>query len=185
MLQLEENEIREDLPWKDQHEQYMKLIMALRKRNPNITFKELGEELNLDESTVRTHCGYEKDKHKPSVAAAAETGGLKAGYRAAVRLSENEFADQINGIIHIPGSSRNTHSQSPIQTTSFHDWAPAYSGPKFNLLNCDFPYGVDAHKHAGQNSVMDVDYLDDEKTYWELARHYRYTSIVFAQSQRI
>lgn len=30
---------------------------------------------------------------------------------------------------------------SPILHASFLDWAPQYSGPKFNLLHCDFPYG--------------------------------------------
>lgn len=26
---------------------------------------------------------------------------------------------------------------------SFLEWAPRYTGPKFNLIHCDFPYGVD------------------------------------------
>ncbi len=30
-----------------------------------------------------------------------------------------------------------------ILNLSFLDWAPTYSGPKFNLLHCDFPYGVE------------------------------------------
>lgn len=30
-----------------------------------------------------------------------------------------------------------------ILQASFLDWAPAYSGPKFNLVHCDFPYGIE------------------------------------------
>lgn len=30
----------------------------------------------------------------------------------------------------------------PIINQSFLDWAPSYEGPKFNLLHCDFPYGI-------------------------------------------
>ncbi len=30
-----------------------------------------------------------------------------------------------------------------ILTASFLDWAPKYSGAPFNLLHCDFPYGID------------------------------------------
>jgi len=30
-----------------------------------------------------------------------------------------------------------------ILNISFLDWAPQYSGPKFNFIHCDFPYGVE------------------------------------------
>lgn len=30
-----------------------------------------------------------------------------------------------------------------ILNQSFLDWVPVYSGPKFNFVHCDFPYGVD------------------------------------------
>ena len=34
--------------------------------------------------------------------------------------------------------------QDDILTLSFLDWAPQYSGEPFNLIHCDFPYGVEA-----------------------------------------
>ncbi len=34
-------------------------------------------------------------------------------------------------------------SPESILHASFLDWAPQYSGPKFNLIHCDFPYGVE------------------------------------------
>ena len=33
--------------------------------------------------------------------------------------------------------------QLPIAHGDFLSWAPSYAGPKFNLIHCDFPYGVD------------------------------------------
>jgi hypothetical protein len=32
--------------------------------------------------------------------------------------------------------------------TSFLDWAPNYSGPKFNLIHVDFPYGVEFENYG-------------------------------------
>lgn len=31
----------------------------------------------------------------------------------------------------------------PILNQSFLDWAPSYEGPKFDLIHCDFPYGIE------------------------------------------
>jgi hypothetical protein len=30
----------------------------------------------------------------------------------------------------------------PILNTNFLEWVPTYSGPRFNLIHCDFPYGI-------------------------------------------
>lgn len=44
-----------------------------------------------------------------------------------------------------------------ILQLSFLDWAPQYSGPKFNLVHCDFPYGIDfASGPQGRGSEMEV-----------------------------
>lgn len=82
---------------------------------------------------------------------------------------------------------------SPAKTIlneSFLSWAPTYSGPKFNLIHCDFPYGIGAFDGAkgatGANSSSDMGeggmaqakaklYDDSPEVYWELldcfARH--------------
>ena len=60
---------------------------------------------------------------------------------------------------------------------SFLDWAPQYSGPKFNLLHCDFPYGIGLFSSNGltsgaQRSQMGrdegQDYDDSAEVYFEL-----------------
>jgi DNA modification methylase len=50
----------------------------------------------------------------------------------------------------------------------FHTWADTYSGPKFNLLHCDFPYG--ANFNSGPQSGRDKweTYADGEDVYWKL-----------------
>lgn len=61
-----------------------------------------------------------------------------------------------------------------IVQASFLDWAPTYSGPKFNLIHCDFPYGVELFSgpqgrgsEAGTAGGL-VGYEDSVKTYWSL-----------------
>ena len=44
----------------------------------------------------------------------------------------------------------------PIIQGDFRTWAPGYSGPRFNLIHCDFPYGIalgeNSHR-SGSNSL--------------------------------
>lgn len=57
---------------------------------------------------------------------------------------------------------------SPLIHTSFQEWAAAYSGPKFNFLHCDFPYGIDSDKHNQGGAAKMGGYSDSEELYWEL-----------------
>ncbi len=47
-------------------------------------------------------------------------------------------------------------SCSPVLTADFNLWAPTYTGPKFNVIHCDFPYGINA-----QASGVHPSYYDD------------------------
>jgi len=52
---------------------------------------------------------------------------------------------------------------------SFLTWLPAYSGPKFNFLHCDFPYGIDvfAGKQSGRERQEHI-YEDKPEVFWDL-----------------
>lgn len=58
--------------------------------------------------------------------------------------------------------------KNDILNLSFLDWAPSYSGPKFNFIHCDFPYGINVF--AGKQSGRDRHniYDDGEDVYWNL-----------------
>lgn len=65
----------------------------------------------------------------------------------------------------------------PILCADFVSWAEDYSGPKFNLIHCDFPYGVNLFSANGlrtglQRSQMGQDqgetYDDSAETYQQL-----------------
>jgi len=61
-------------------------------------------------------------------------------------------------------SHKNKPPYSPILVTDFLQWAPTYSGPKFNVIHLDFPYG-------GAGSVTrqapDV-YTNTRDVFWDL-----------------
>ena len=51
---------------------------------------------------------------------------------------------------------------------SFVQWAPKYSGPKFNLIHCDFPYGIKLFDGPQSGGSRHADYDDSEDVYWRL-----------------
>lgn len=62
-----------------------------------------------------------------------------------------------------------------ILNASFLDWAPEYSGPKFNLIHCDFPYGVELFSGPqGRGSELGdsgrIGYADSPDVYWALVK---------------
>lgn len=57
-----------------------------------------------------------------------------------------------------------------ILNLSFLNFAPTYSGPPFNFLHCDFPYGIGHHKSDQGNSEQWGGYDDSEDTYWTLCQ---------------
>ncbi len=57
-----------------------------------------------------------------------------------------------------------------ILTASFNEWAPQYHGPKFNLIHCDFPYGIGAGDFDQGSAAAHGGYEDSPDTYWDLCR---------------
>ena len=50
---------------------------------------------------------------------------------------------------------------------SFLQWAPRYAGPKFNLIHCDFPYGIEAFS-GPQMQASGHEYDDSSDVYFRL-----------------
>lgn len=64
-----------------------------------------------------------------------------------------------------------SNGESPILTANFIEWAEQYSGPKFDVLHIDFPYGKDYRgsntRRTGRAHVAPL-YKDDPDVFWEL-----------------
>jgi ParB-like nuclease domain len=82
-----------------------------------------------------------------------------AGVGVGVIVSNDKFSD-VENRTETPRSKPNPVAPTPafpIVQRDFLEWAPTYSGPKFNLIHCDFPYGISLDtsttKRTGSNSL--------------------------------
>jgi ParB family chromosome partitioning protein len=56
---------------------------------------------------------------------------------------------------------------SYIRLGEFNDFIDAYTGPKFNFLHCDFPYGINAGEHNQGAAGKFGGYADSADVYWD------------------
>lgn len=73
----------------------------------------------------------------------------------------------ITTITPAPAESQPAEPSCPILLQSLESFTLSYSGPRFNLIHCDPPYGMDRDTFNGQSSRKDVErYDDDDTTLW-------------------
>lgn len=68
--------------------------------------------------------------------------------------------------------TRSLVSSSNVSEVILHEdfltWAPTYSGPKFNFLHIDFPYGIDPFSGEQGRGANPDSYTDEATVYWQL-----------------
>jgi ParB/RepB/Spo0J family partition protein len=156
LVELEENVRRKDLEWPEYVAAVARFVTLTAKPQ-----REIAEDLQVHESTIskimQLHPALEA---KPALRTASSWKSaydlLSADTRKA-QASVMEDALSIVADLALPSSP--TQGKQPevdfgpipiapppapefAQVGSFLDWAPAYSGRRFNLIHCDFPYGL-------------------------------------------
>lgn len=154
-IELDENIKRTELPWPDRVAAIAEYHEICRAEAPSWTQEDTAEELGISQETVSRHILVAKEMHNPEIAKQTVFGGA---LNQAKRVVARRKADELT---HIDAGRIDTH----VLTADFNEWAPLYDGPKFNLIHCDFPYGINAHKHKGQAAALGIDYADTEEVY--------------------
>lgn len=67
-----------------------------------------------------------------------------------------------------PEGPQRPSPEATILQQSFLEWAPAYAGPKFNFIHCDFPYGQSQLAGPQGRGAEEGVYADTSEVYWNL-----------------
>jgi len=194
-MELEENVKRIDMTWQEKAKAILKYHRQRTKAEPGWNQGKTAEALGIDEGTVSASIqaaqeienGNEKIASAPKLSTAHNTLA-----RAASRAAESEVVRALSaernqpkpaqpnpdnksdggssqGIV-APASSAIVPVEEPnrILNTNFLEWAPTYTGPKFNFLHADFPYGVNIDKSDQAGGDQRGAYKDTPETYWTL-----------------
>jgi ParB/RepB/Spo0J family partition protein len=176
LIELEENVKRSDLTWQEE-------CMAL------LELHELNLSLDADWTQQRTadivgyssmhvgrmmEVGRELQSGNEKVISAEKFSvAHNAVQRSAARKRTSTFAELDKVTAEVaqadqPEKEQAALPQVPIINADFHEWQKSYVGPKFNLIHCDFPYGINVADAPRQNSAIKDYYEDSPDIYRQL-----------------
>jgi ParB/RepB/Spo0J family partition protein len=184
ILEYEENVRRKDLSWQERVKAIAG-IHALRKElDPTWTQEQTATEVGYAAGKGEVTQALVVVEYLDDPRIKQATSGRQA-YNEVVRRQQRQLQDIANEILTPAKPKPKAQAPSDDSTSapeifldptpkaqavlngSFLDWAPTYEGERFNLIHCDFPYGVDLQNSAqmGQHQKL---YEDSEDTYWKL-----------------
>lgn len=182
-LELEENVKRCDLSWQDMCKAVQDYHALRKVEDPSWTQEQTGTALGLTHASISSYLsvaeeiqnGNTRVLEAPKFSVARGIVQRKREREATSALSELR-ASVPSGIsvqASVTGGNE-AHDETPvnhlIENASFLEWAPSYSGPRFNFIHCDFPYGIDADKFNQGGAAAHGGYQDSEDYYWQLCR---------------
>lgn len=167
VLELEENIRRVDLPWQDRVKAVSEYHAAQISLDPDWTVERSAEQLGVKVNDVFEKISLAKEiKANPAV---AEMPRYSIARNFVKRQNERKSDEQLKAL---ETSLGEIVPEAQVINASFLDWAPGYTGPAFNLIHCDFPYGINMEKsdQAAGARAGKGDYDDSEELYWRLVR---------------
>ena len=167
-IELEENIKRTDLAWQDQCEAMSRYHALHLELDPTWTQEKTATELSVSRSKVIQQLGVAQAlRDGNSRVVAAKDFSVARGI--VVRERDRKAADILSNIGNedLPVPLR---LETPIVCADFSEWVKTYQGGPFNLINCDFPYGINADKFQQGAAEAFGGYEDSPEVYWKLVK---------------
>jgi ParB-like chromosome segregation protein Spo0J len=167
LLELEENLKRSELNWQDQVKAVANLHKILSAKDPEWTQEKTADYLGFTQSYVAERLSVAANLSDAKISKASDISTAKNIIkREATRAVDNE----INSMLQVVEPETKAKTKSKIFNEDFIKWSESYSGAKYNLIHCDFPYGID-HQKSEQGNIQGgafEGYSDSEDVYWKL-----------------
>lgn len=193
-IELEENIKRKDLPWKDECLAFLELHNLQLARYPEWTIDKTAEYLNVSRSSASARIAV-AEEIKAGNKLVLEAPKFSTANGIVTRQNERRVASEISylagltskppkpvvidtppsdsdspevSILAALESAQSTLGTGFILNEDFKEWSEYYTGPKFNFIHCDFPYGVGMHKSDQGSGDSYGTYEDTPEIYWAL-----------------
>lgn len=163
-IELEENVGRVDITWQEQclaTERYHQLRLE---QDSTWTIDNTAERLGMSTKTIyaRRDVAKELENGNARVAAAPKFSTARN------IIDRNSARKKASAVADIETKITGVERVAPLIHEDFHDWSAGYTGTPFNLIHCDFPYGVDMQNSDQGAGAGFGTYQDDLTTYRNL-----------------
>lgn len=183
IIELEENIKRHNLSWQDEARAIREIHKIYLSQDPSWSQSRTAENLGLSQGHI-SHCINVANELDAGNKFVAQAQGIRAAINVVSRRDNRLIADAMNDLLDSP---KPIEQEESILHANFHEFAKNYSGPLFNLIHCDFPYGINHDKSdQGGSTTVYQSYSDSEETYWNLCHTLAtYRNKLIAQSAHI
>jgi ParB family transcriptional regulator, chromosome partitioning protein len=172
-IELEENIKRLDIEWQDECRAVVRYHAMNLARDPEWNQDKTADDIGIDQQDVSDNLlVHEEGKRTPDIwkepnfsTALRRARVNKYRRDKAVRQTVAEVVEGLNGSTH--DEAEKPKDKNIIIVADFCEWAETYTGPKFNFLHCDFPYGINTDKRQQGNAIaVHGGYDDSAETHW-------------------
>lgn len=162
-IELEENIKRVDLSWQDRARAISDYHNYLKAKSKDWSMEKTGEAMGWSGSVVQKHLLVAAELGNPKVATAPK---FSVAHGIVDRQRSRKAEAAVAGIR--ATAPKSTDGPGEIIQADFLKWSQTYDGPHFNLLHCDFPYGINADKFDQGSAAAHGGYADTPEHYFDL-----------------
>ncbi len=143
LLELEENVGRVDLSWQDECLAVARYHQMRGQQTDGWTQSRTAEALGISPQSVGQKIDVARELQGGNTRV-LEAPKFSTARNVVQRVNERKAATVVDTIRQIDGMAPAPKPQVPLLHADFHEWSSAYTGNRFNLIHCDFPYGINA-----------------------------------------
>lgn len=167
-IELEENIKRENITWQEEVAALARFHELKRAHEPDWKTEDTAAALGISARDTTRKIALNKHMGNGVIAGAAT---ISSAINIMERNVQRKKASALAGVGEVLAQTVPTIEAAPaapLLNTSFHEWQATYDGPRFNLIHCDFPYGVNVADTARMGATMEDRYEDTPDIYWSL-----------------
>lgn len=168
-IELEENVKRKDLTWQDECNAVLAYHNFRKTEDPQWGLADTGEALGFTKQTISSKL-FVAEQLAAGNTRVIEAPRFSTAKGIVVRAAARREEAAVDALHTQLNAAPRVVEPEPIINTDFNEWATTYSGPRFNFVHCDFPYGINANKFHLGAAASHGGYADSEEVYWQLCQ---------------
>jgi Predicted transcriptional regulators len=166
LIELEENIKRQDISWQDQVRAVSEYHAQRLREDPTWTQGSTAEAIGLSEQHTGRMMLISEEIARGNTSI-TEAPKLSTATGIAERSRERRDQEIVSRLHEsFTGVKMDSGPPESILTGDFTEWVLETTAPRFNLIHCDFPYGIEADSFPQGGAVALGGYMDTKET-WE------------------
>lgn len=153
IIELEENVKRQNLTWQETADAVAKIHRLLSEEKDEWSMEQTADHVGMSRPSVSRYVKLQADIEAgvPGVSKATKVSEAET---ASKRYHSRQVESAVNQIFSTPSATKVVQSDEKqsnfsIEQADVIQWLETYSGPQFNFIHMDLPYGVKLSSQAG------------------------------------